>query len=135
MLRNDIRIANRVNSLDIDVVRVNVNSIIIAIRILIEIFFCCFLTDKDLVIDLSFIYENSAFIYFLEYLEDCYFVLNKIYIILLYLDSFLDSGNSILDLLLLLLLLLYSSSILIVLLIIIIFAVFKVFSFSEKALA
>ena len=89
--------------------------------------------DKDLVVNMSFFYKDSVFICFLERLEDYCFVLDEIYIILLYLDSFLSSENNVLDLLLLLLLLLYSLSALIILLIIVIFIAFGIFFFSEKA--
>ena len=116
-------------------VEIGVSGTIVAVKILIEIFFCCFLINRDLVISLSFFYENSAFICFLERLKDYYFVLGEICIILLRLDSFLDNKDSVLDSLLLLSLLLYFSSILVALLIIIIFVVFEIFSFFEKALA
>ena len=135
MLESNIRIANRVNSLDVSVVRVDINNTIIIIGILIKIFFCYSLISKDLVISLLFFYKSSAFICFLERLEDYCFILDKIYTILLYLNSFLDSGDNISNLLLLLSLLLYFLFTLIVLLIIIIFAVFEIFSFFEKALA
>ena len=130
-----MRIANRVNNSGIGVVGVDISSIIIAVEILIKIFFYCFLVNRDLVINLLFFYESLTFIYFLEYLRDCCFVLDKIYTVLLYLDGFLNSENSISDLLLLLLLLLYFLSALIILLIIIISVIFRVFSFFGKALA
>ena len=117
------------------VAEVSISDIIVAIETLIKIFFYYFLVNKDLVISLSFFYESSAFIYFLERLRGYCFVLGEIYTILLYLNGFLDNENSVLNLLLLLLLLLYSLSALIILLIIIIFIIFKIFFFFGKALA
>ena len=135
MLRSGIRIVNEVNNLDVSVTGIGVSGTVVAIRILIEIFFYYSLIDGGLVISLSFFYESSAFIYFLERLEDCYFILDKIRAILLRLDSFLDNEDSISNLLLLLLLLLYSLSTLVILLIIVIFVVSRLFFFSGKALA
>ena len=127
--------ARGVKEPDVIVIRVSVSGTISATEILIKIFFCYFLVDKDLVINISFFCEDSAFICFLERLESYCFVLGEIYIIFLRLSGFLDSGNNISNLLLLLSLLLYSLSVLVVLLIIVIFVVFRVFFFSEKVSA
>ena len=116
-----------------DVVGVSVGDTAVVTEILIKIFFCYFLADGDLVISLSFFCEDSTFIYFLERLKGCCFALDKIYIILLRLNSFLDNKNSVSDLLLLLLLSLYFLSTLIVLLIIVISVVSEIFFFFGKA--
>ena len=80
---------------------VNISGIIVAIEILIKIFFYYSLVGGNLIISLSFFYEDSIFIYFLECLRDCCFILGEIYTILLYLSGFLNNRDNISDLLLL----------------------------------